>query len=107
MKSPIAALHFLRSLTPVLAVAALALALAPNARAAAVTTTNDSGAGSLRQTITDLNGLGVPGSITFSVNGTITLASHLPALTVPGTIPAPRTNLLDLTPPNYFRLYRL
>jgi len=55
------------------------LASAPNARAAVVNTLNDSGAGSLRQVITDLNAGGVAGTITFSVNGTITLGSDLPA----------------------------
>ena len=85
---------------------ALALALAPQARAAVVSTLSDSGAGSLRSAITNLNATG-PGTITFSVTGVITLASDLPALTVPVTITGPGTNLLTLSGSNSFRLFRL
>jgi hypothetical protein len=47
-----------------MAMAALTLAFARCARATTVTITADSGAGSLRQTILDLNATG-PGTITF------------------------------------------
>jgi hypothetical protein len=72
-----------------------------------VTTTADSGSGSLRQAITDLNTLTVPGKINFSVNGTITLASDLPACTAPMTIIGPGTNLLTISGSNSFRLFQL
>lgn len=51
-----------------------------------VTNTNDAGAGSLRQAITDLNASGVPGTITFTNVGTITLASAPPVLTQKTTL---------------------
>ncbi|HWB47756.1 MAG TPA: NosD domain-containing protein [Stellaceae bacterium] len=54
-----------------------------------VTNLNDSGAGSLRAAITAANAdSGSPTVIDFAVNGTITLASALPALTHPVTIDA-------------------
>ncbi|HQR40004.1 MAG TPA: hypothetical protein PLF26_16590, partial [Blastocatellia bacterium] len=53
-----------------------------------VTTLADSGAGSLRQAILDANGTGGADSISFSVAGTITLLSTLPALTDTVTIDA-------------------
>lgn len=52
-----------------------------------VSNTNDSGAGSLRQAITDANGTaGVADTITFTVSGTITLLSALPAISSDLTI---------------------
>jgi hypothetical protein len=45
-----------------------------------VSNLNDSGAGSLRAAITAANASGTPAVINFSVNGTITLASALPAV---------------------------
>ncbi|MCK9555105.1 autotransporter domain-containing protein [bacterium] len=50
-----------------------------------VTNTDDSGAGSLRQAITDGNASGVDATIEFQTEGTITLASALPALVVKTT----------------------
>lgn len=48
-----------------------------------VSNLNDSGAGSLRQALTDVNVAGAgPHTITFTVTGTINLASPLPPLTV-------------------------
>jgi hypothetical protein len=72
-----------------------------------VTTKNDAGPGSLRQAITDLNTGGLPGNITFTVTGTITLASDLPASTVPVSVIGPGTNLLTISGSNSFRLFRL
>src|SRR5262249_3139916 len=63
--------------------------------------------GSLRQAITDLNSLGVPGNITFSVNGTTTLGSDLPAFTNRATITGPGTNLLTISGSSSYRLFRL
>ncbi len=71
---------------------ALILSLAVSAHAATftVTTTNDSGAGSLRQAILDANGSGGADTIAFNITGsgvhTITLATGLPAITSPVTI---------------------
>lgn len=84
-----------------------ALALAPNAGAVVVNTLSDSGAGSLRSAITNLNAGGVAGTITFTVTGTITLGSDLPACTVPMTIIGPGTNLLTISGSNSFRLFQL
>ena len=72
-----------------------------------VTTKADAGPGSLRQVITDLNAGGLPGNITFIVNGTITLASDLPASTVPVSVIGPGTNLLTISGSNSFRLFQL
>ena len=58
------------------------LALYSRANTYTVTNTNDAGAGSLRQAITNANtSTGVADLINFSVTGTIALASNLPALT--------------------------
>jgi len=69
-----------------LAALALLAALVPLARpafAATITVTSfaDSGPGTLRQAIIDANASVGPDTITFSVPGTITLATALPALT--------------------------
>ncbi|MFO1514016.1 MAG: LamG domain-containing protein [Verrucomicrobiota bacterium] len=72
-----------------------------------VTTTADSGPGSLRQAIADLNACGLPGRITFNVTGTITLASNLPACTVPVNIIGPGTNLLTISGNNSAWLFQL
>src|SRR5258708_30799112 len=55
-----------------------------------VSNLNDSGAGSLRAAVTAANAdsSGTPTAINFSVNGTITLASALPAITHATTIDA-------------------
>lgn len=46
-----------------------------------VTNTNDSGAGSLRQAITDANTTPGADEVTFTVNGTVALLSSLPSIT--------------------------
>ena len=51
-----------------------------------VTNTNDSGAGSLRQAILDANALGGTNVVSFTVGGTVTLASELPVITSAMTI---------------------
>lgn len=72
-----------------------------------VTTVADAGPGSLRWAITNLNAGGVAGDITFAVNGTIALASDLPAFTNSVTITGPGTNLLTISGGNSFRLFQL
>src|SRR5208283_4160478 len=64
------------------------------ARAAtlSVSITGDSGAGSLRQAITDANAASGASTIEFSVTGTITLLSTLPAITGNLTIDGPTTS---------------
>jgi IPT/TIG domain/S-layer homology domain len=73
-----------------LTIALILVAAAARANTYTVTTTADSGAGSLRQAITDANGNGGPDTIAFNIAGsgvhTITLASALPPLTSPVTI---------------------
>lgn len=72
---------------------ALLLAMAPSLAFAAafpVTNTNDTGAGSLRQAITDANGTPGSNTITFNIPGagvhTISPATALPAITQPVVI---------------------
>jgi hypothetical protein len=55
-------------------------ALPARAASFTVTNTNDSGPGSLRQAILDANGTTGADTITFTLSGTITLASTLPAI---------------------------
>ena len=80
--------HIRRSLLTT-ALAALAVALLPGAPRPAyaatyvVTTLADSGPGSLRQAILDANATPGADTITFSLSGTITLASALPTITDP------------------------
>ncbi len=83
----------------VFSAACAALALAPSALAAAftVTSTADSGAGSLRDAITQANGLSGTDTIQFDLpfgGSTISPASNLPDITDPvtidGTIPGRR-----------------
>src|SRR4051794_31159673 len=84
-------MNCLRTLALLLALAFLPLLAPTNARAASftVTTLADSGTGSLRQAIEDANTTTGADTITFSVSGTIVLASTLPAinddLTIDGT----------------------
>ena len=71
--------------SPVLAAAFLASAAASAAATFTVTTTGDSGAGSLRQAITDANAAAGADTIAFNIPGagvhTIVLGSALPAVT--------------------------
>jgi hypothetical protein len=62
--------------------------LAPSAQAATFTVTSlaDSGAGSLRQAISDANATPAADTIIFGISGTITLASSLPDITTAITI---------------------
>jgi Right handed beta helix region len=80
-----------RLITPAVLLTASALATTGFARAATftVSNTNDSGSGSLRDAITMANASpAVPNTINFSVSGTITLGSDLPAIdnTSPGSL---------------------
>jgi len=56
------------------------LGSAPLAAAVSVTSTDDSGPGTLRNAITQINQAGISNSITFNVAGTIDLASPLPPI---------------------------
>lgn len=93
-------------LTFSLAAAVLGLA-SGEARAATFTVTNllDSGSGSLRQAILDANGASGEDTITFSVSGTITLASALPPVTDSTTIQGPGTNLLTVSGNNSVKVF--
>ncbi len=76
------------------------LGLGQTARAAtfAVTNTNDSGAGSLRDAITNANNVGGTNTVDATgVTGTISLGSALPNLNTPITITGPGANLLAVT----------
>ena len=70
--------------------ALFALATAAGAATYTVTTTADSGAGSLRQAITDANASGVSATINFAITGgipyVINLSTPLPPVTVPTAI---------------------
>jgi len=57
---------------------------------------NDSGTGSLREAITLANADSIADEITFSVTGTIDLASQLPIISQPLTITGPGQSLLTL-----------
>jgi CSLREA domain-containing protein len=62
---------------------------------------NDSGAGSLRAAIDATNlTAGIPDEITFSVTGTINIASQLPTITDALTITGPGANLLTINAGN-------
>jgi hypothetical protein len=71
-----------------------------------VTTLADSGRGSLRQTILDVNADNCPSLITFTVTGVIPVLSDLPVITANTvTITGPGTNLLTLNGGNVARLF--
>ena len=91
-----------------LAAAVLGLTLS-DAHAATFTVTNlgDSGSGSLRQAILDANAASGDDTITFSVNGTITLAFALPAVTDSTTIEGPGTNLVTISGNNSVQVFVL
>jgi hypothetical protein len=78
----------MRNSLRLLATGVLAALMAAGAQATPriVTTTADSGAGSLRQAIIDANTADTADTITFSVSGTITLASALPTIIDTGVL---------------------
>lgn len=86
---------------------ACACALATNAPAAVtrvVTQTNDSGPGSFRQALLDLNALG-GGKILFSnLSSSIVLTSALPSITANATLLGPGTNFTTLSPSPVFHI---
>jgi hypothetical protein len=71
-----------------------------------VYSTADSGNGSLRSAITNLNATGA-GSIKFLTNGTISLLSSLPAISNSVVINGPGTNLLTVSGNGSNRLFQL
>jgi len=82
-----------------LAVAAAGLALAPSGASAVtflVDNTHDSGADSLRQAITDANGLSGPDRIDITATGIINLQSELPHLSSPINITGPGFGKLSI-----------
>ena len=88
--------HWQVSIALVMVIIAAALVTTPHAQPTAyaqaaltVTTLSDSGIGSLRQAILDANAAAGHDTITFSVTGTITLASSLPDITGDLTITGP------------------
>src|ERR1035437_5600729 len=85
-------------------VSALALGSAPVATFTVANTT-DSGSGSLRQAILDANAASGDDLITFTVTGTITLASALPAINDNTTIAGPGTNLLTISGNNAVQVF--
>ena len=70
-----------RFTTPIFGLLLLMLGVPIEATPFTVNTLNDSGTGSLREAINQANASGTVDTITFSVSGTITLASTLPAIT--------------------------
>ena len=73
-----------------------------------VTSTADSGAGTLRQAITDLNAQTGSHTITFTgLTGTITLASVLPTLSRSMTITGPGLSNLTISGNNLYRVFVL
>ena len=73
-----------------------------------VTSTSDSGAGTLRQAITDLNAQVGSHTITFTgLSGTITLASALPTLTKSMTITGPGLSSLTVSGNSLYRVFNL
>ncbi|MEX1218161.1 MAG: hypothetical protein WEA11_06565 [Acidimicrobiales bacterium] len=91
---------------------ALGAALLANPAAAAsftVATTNDSGAGSLRQAIIDANASAGTDTITFAagIAGTITLASDLPTVSDGLTITGPGSAALAITGSDTFHVFEI
>lgn len=73
-----------------------------------VTSLSDSGAGTLRQAITDLNAQTGSHTITFTgLTGTITLASNLPAINKSMTITGPGLSSLTVSGNNLYRVFLL
>ena len=72
-----------------------------------VSTLNDSGPGSLRQAILNINECGGSGVITFSVTGVIRVTNTLPAITANVIITGPGTNLLTISGRNAVELFTL
>ena len=90
--------------------ASTALTLASSAPAGAnativVSTTADTGAGSLRQAIIDANTASGQDTITFSVTGTITLASDLPHITEALQIQGPGPAALTVDGASTFQIF--
>lgn len=87
----------------------LLASLSPQAQSTfTVTNTNDSGAGSLRQAITDANSNGEGLDIinfSSSVSGTILLSSSLPTITSALTIDGPGEAILSLSGQNMHRIF--
>jgi len=72
-----------------------------------VSSLSDSGAGTLRQAITDINAATATSPITFSVTGTITLASALPAINKNLTITGPGLSSLTISGNDLYRIFYL
>ena len=85
-------------------IALVAMTLPAAATPFTVTNTNDSGAGSLRQAITDSNTAGGTNTISFTVGGTVTLASELPIITSAVTING-KGNNPTVSGNNQFRVF--
>lgn len=80
---------------------------AANAATFTVTNVNDSGAGSLRQAITDANAAAGADVITITATGTITLLSALPDITESLTVIGPGVSNLTISGANTFRVFHL